>query len=118
MLLDRATTLPDGLRVRLRLARGSDRARLLELARGWEGSPGDVALLHALRQDPRAYAAICATAWVDGSEALLGFAAGRVRASQPDILLVDPTRTRFLRAVLAQALAERTRGIRAVRVVA
>jgi hypothetical protein len=108
MRLDRATTLPDGLRVRLRLARGTDRGPLAALAARIGEPLGDMALTRLLRHDPCHRTAVCAYAWVDGSEVLVGFAAGDIGAAAPDIVLADPAHGRWPAVVLAEALAERS----------
>lgn len=94
MLLFRAHTLPTGLRVRVRLPHRDDATGLVALGAG---------LMEAqrlVRFDPRTEAAVCATAWVDGAETLVGFARG-------DLLLADEERAPGVTAVLEAALRER-----------
>ena len=77
MLLFRAHTLPSGLRVRVR---------------------------RLLRYDPRARAVVCATAWVDGAERLVGFAAAE--PGDELALLADEARAPGVTEVLRTDLRE------------
>ena len=75
MFLFRAHTLPSGLRVRVRLPQRGDLAGLLDLHDRAGRASTELQATRLLRYDPRARAVLCATAWVDGAERLVGFAA-------------------------------------------
>ena len=101
-LLGHVYTLPDGLPVRLRLARSSDAPgvrRLLDDERsGLE--PGR--LVHF---DPRRRYVVCATGLVDGRETLLGVGAIRLDdGTAPDLLVVDGRQPQELTDLLRCAL--------------
>ncbi|HYF28222.1 MAG TPA: hypothetical protein VD931_20935 [Baekduia sp.] len=107
MLLAHGHQLPDGPRVRLRLARSSDRPALGELARRTGRPCSELELQRMVRVRPRARVAICATAWVDGHEAVVGYAAGDLAAGAPDVVLADEGLAPGVTDVLAAAVAER-----------
>ena len=75
MFLFRAHTLPAGLRVRVRLPQRGDLAGLLDLHDRAGRAITEMDAQRLLRHDPRARDVLCATAWVDGAERLVGFAA-------------------------------------------
>lgn len=107
MLLGNSHTLTNGLRVRLRLARGGDHRALLDLA-ARAGSPcGELDAHRWVRVRPRARVALCATAWIDGHERLVGFAAADLDRGEPDVLLADEDAAPGLCDLLAAAVAER-----------
>ncbi|TML31847.1 MAG: hypothetical protein E6G30_00270 [Actinobacteria bacterium] len=108
-LLSRTYQLPAGPRVRLRLARRSDRvglARLLE-QRGIE--PSTLQLERLVRYDPRRRLVICATTPLDGTEAIVGVGAIELDSSElePDTIVVDDRLTDGLADLLAAALVGR-----------
>lgn len=99
-----AQTLPGGLRVRLRLPQRADRAGLAALGLG------ELEAGRALRFDPRRRTAICAVAFVDGTDVLVGFGATALRAgARPDLLLADETAAPGVAALLEGALIDRAR---------
>ncbi|WP_205696332.1 hypothetical protein [Conexibacter sp. SYSU D00693] len=107
MLLGHAHTLPNGLRVRLRLAHGTDAPALRALASRC-GRPVDDLEAHRLvRVAPHARVAVCATAWLEGRHQVVGYAAGDLDAGVPDVLLVDGGLAPGLHDVLDAAVAER-----------
>jgi hypothetical protein len=108
MLLNRSTTLPSGLRVRLRLPLAADRVALRALHERAGREIDELELARLTRHDPRRRAALCATAWTAEGHVLAGFAAGDCGAHGPDVLVVDPRAGADLAALLTAALAERT----------
>jgi hypothetical protein len=107
-LLSRSYPLPAGPRVRLRLVRRSDLAAIerLLVQRGVEA--GELALSRLVRYDPWHRTVICATAPIDGTEALVGVGAIDHRHdAEPDALVVDERLTDGLGELLAGALRHR-----------
>ena len=113
VLLERRTTLQDGHRVRLRLPRHGDGAALRALARRLGVDADEVELARALKFDPRRRAVVCATAWVDGHETVVGWAAMDVGADEPDTLMADVALAPGLGRLLHAAVLERAADIRA-----
>ena len=106
MLLGSSITLNNGLRVRLRLPHGADRAGLRALYALVGLELDDVGLSRVMRLDPRSRAAICATGWIGGAETIVGFAAADL-GSQPEVVVVDDAVAPGLAELLASALVER-----------
>ena len=104
VLLFRAHTLPSGLRVRVRLPHRGDLAGLLELHDRAGRAVTEMQARRLLRHDPRARAVVCATAWVDGAERLVGFATAEP-GTEPQ-LLADEARAPGVDAVLRDDLRE------------
>jgi hypothetical protein len=73
-VLDRSSTLPNGLRVRVRLPHGTDRPGLRALHERAGVAVDDLELTRLLRVDPRHRCAVVATTWVGASETIVGFA--------------------------------------------
>jgi len=97
-----AQTLPGGLRVRFRLPQRTDRAGLAALGLG------ELEAGRALRFDPRERAAVCAVAFVDGVDVLLGFGAIALRTgARPDLLLADEGAAHGVAALLDSTLTDR-----------
>src|SRR6266516_3506347 len=90
-LLSRTYELPSGPRVRLRLARRSDLPALRALLehRGIEARAAELERL--VRYDPRRRLVLCATAPLDGTEAIMGVGAIELdgSAGNPDTIVVD-----------------------------
>lgn len=105
MLLFRAHTLTSGLRVRVRLPQRGDVAGLLALHERAGSEITELQARRLLRYDPRSRAALCATAWVDGAERLVGFAAG-APGEGPAEMLADEARAPGLAGVLDADLRE------------
>ena len=105
MLLFRAHTLPSGLRVRVRLPQRGDLAGLLDLHERAGRSLTELAARRLLHYDPRARAVVCATAWVDGAETLVGFAAA-APGEGFEIVLADEARAPGVSGVLRTDLRE------------
>lgn len=88
--------------MRLRLPQRADRAGLAALGLG------ELETGRALRFDPRERTAICAVAFVDGIDVLVGFAAIALRAgARPDLLLGDETAAPGVAALLEGVLVDR-----------
>jgi hypothetical protein len=104
VLLLRAHTLPSGLRVRVRLPQRGDLAGLLDLHERSDRAITEMGARRLLRYDPRARAVVCATAWVEGAERLVGFAAAEP-GREPE-LLADEARAPGVAAVLRTDLRE------------
>jgi hypothetical protein len=104
VVLFRAHTLPSGLRVRVRLPQRGDLAGLLDLHDRVGRANTELGAQRLLRYDPRVRAVVCATAWVDGAERLVGFAA----AERGDelVLLADEARAAGVTAVLRRDVRE------------
>ena len=107
MLIDTTTTLPNGAHLRVRLPHGSDRAGLRALLGrlGIDAEELDVA--RALRFDPLRQTVACASAWVEGTERLVGWGAIALGADAPHLLLTDEALAPGAGAVLEAALLER-----------
>jgi hypothetical protein len=108
-LLARTYELPNRQRVRLRLARRSDLPALgaLLAQRGIE--PSALELERLVRYDPRRRLVLCATAPIDGTEAVVGVGAIELGAPdpEPDTIVVDERVTRGLPELLNAALVGR-----------
>lgn len=109
-LLSRSYALSAGPRVRLRLARRSDLPGVRALLEQRDVPVSEMALTRLLRYDPRSRAVICATAPLNGTEAIVGIGAIHLRPyAEPDTLVVDERLTRGLAELLASALVARAR---------
>jgi hypothetical protein len=92
-LLGGSYPLPGGLRIRLRLARGSDSAAIRALigADRDAGAAVDLDLARIVHFDPRRQCVLCATALLDGRETLV--AVGSVVVSDgrqaTELLVID-----------------------------
>jgi hypothetical protein len=104
VLLFRAHTLSSGLRVRVRLPQRGDLAGLLDLHDRAGRATTEMGAQRLLRYDPRARVVVCATAWVDGAERLVGFAAAE--AGEELVLLADEARAAGVTAVLRRDVRE------------
>ncbi len=105
VLLFRAHTLSCGLRVRVRLPLRGDLAGLLDLHDRSGRAITELEARRLLRHDPRSRAVVCVTAWVDGAETLVGFAAARP-GERPRPLLADEARAPGVTGVLHTGLRE------------
>lgn len=110
MLLLRPTSLPSGLRVRLRLPHGTDRAGLRALHDAVGIELDDVALSRLVRTDPRRTCAVVATTWIGGRETVVGFARARL-GEQAELILVDDVAGPELVGLLDRALGERAAAV-------
>ncbi len=108
MLIDATTSLPDGLRLRVRLPHSSDRAGLHALHARLGFRVEELELARALRFDPRRRAVACATAFLDGAERPVAYGAIAIGASEPDLLVADELLAPGAGVVLDAALRERS----------
>jgi hypothetical protein len=107
-LLSRSYALPHGPRVRLRLARRRDLPALAGLLaqRGVEAS--ELELTRLVRFDPTERTVLCATAFVGGTETVVGVGAIELTADAvPDTVVVDERLTEGLGELLGAALTQR-----------
>jgi hypothetical protein len=108
-LLARTYELPNRQRVRLRLARRSDLPALQALLAQRGIQPSALELERLVRYDPRRRLVLCATAPIDGTEAVVGVGAIELGAPrpEPDTIVVDETTTEGLPDLLNAALVGR-----------
>jgi hypothetical protein len=107
-LLSRSYALPHGPRVRLRLVRRRDLPALAGLLaqRGVEAS--ELELTRLVRFDPTERTVLCATAFVGGTETVVGVGAiGLTADAVPDTVVVDERLTEGLGELLGAALTQR-----------
>jgi hypothetical protein len=107
-LLSRSYALPHGPRVRLRLVRRRDLPALAGLLaqRGVEAS--ELELTRLVRFDPTQRTVLCATAFVGGTETVVGVGAIELTADAvPDTVVVDERLTEGLGELLGAALTQR-----------
>ncbi len=112
-MLDTTTTLPDGVRVRVRLPHASDRPGLRALHAHLGFEVGELELARALRFDPRRRVVACVTAWDGTAERLVGYGAIDLGADDVDLLVVDATRAPGAAELLRGGLRTRAQGSRA-----
>ncbi|MFL5823781.1 MAG: hypothetical protein ACJ764_10105 [Solirubrobacteraceae bacterium] len=96
LLLGQSFPLPDGLRVRLRLARTTDVDTIAELfsRRGQPVNQDDLKAGRVVQFDPRRRYVLCATALIDSAERLVGVGAIDLdphEVGEPDLLVFDPS---------------------------
>lgn len=103
-MLLRSTTLANGLRVRLRLSRPSDRACLRELCRSLDVAADDLMLGRLVRFDPRSRTAVCATVFGGAREEIVGYGAIDRAADSLDLLLADEATAPGVSELLVAAL--------------
>jgi hypothetical protein len=110
-LMARHYTLPDGLRVCLRLARVRDRDGIRDLCARHGLEVDELELARLVGFDPRRRLVICATALIGSKETVLGVGAIDLsRDADPWLLVVDK-RADGLGPLLADALLGRTRAV-------
>ena|SRR5437763_4973630 len=108
-LLATSYDVGDGLRVRLRMARGSDLAPIRALIERRDGTR-ELDLHSLLQFDPRRRCVICATALIDSAETLVGVGAIDLDGdgpAEPDTLLVAHEHAEAIAELLAGALVAR-----------
>ena len=103
MQLDRFHPLPNGARVRLRLARSLDRQGLADLLSELGLTAEDLDVRRMLRCEPGRCWAIVATLWDGATERLVGFGSLESDAGRLTLLTEDPE----LRDLLDRALHDR-----------
>lgn len=106
--LDLSTTLPDGVRVRLRMPHRFDVVRLRELQDRIGLAADELLLSHLLRFDPRSGVVVVATILIDRTEEIVGLAAMSRDADDADLVLADERATPGVGAVLEDALRAHT----------
>jgi hypothetical protein len=106
MRLGHSTTLPNGLRIRLRLSRPTDRPLLRALCTRLGLEVDDFWLGRLVRFAPQERAAICATVFAGGTETIVGYGAIERFASDPDELLADEEAAPGVGALLHAALRD------------
>jgi hypothetical protein len=102
MRFGRFHRLENGLSVRLRLARSSDRRSIRELLERAGAGVEPIGLVHF---DPRRRVVVCATALLDGRETVVGVGSIALGAPVPEVLVSDD-RARGVGELLAGVLAE------------
>jgi hypothetical protein len=101
-------TLDSGLKVRLRLAQPGDLPELRALLRRADVHVDDLALQRLLLFDPRRRAVICAAAWMNAREALVGIGAIDFGPdATPDLLWAPEPFRAHVADLLHAALLER-----------
>jgi hypothetical protein len=112
--LDGSTTLPTGLRLRLRMPIRHDAARLRALLERLGVEADDLALSRMLHFDPRTRAAIVATALIARSEEIVGFAAMDHAAARCELVLADEAQAPGTGALLRETLLAHRERIRRI----
>jgi len=102
--LDGSTTLPSGLRLRLRIPHRSDAARLRDLFDRLEAPTDDLALSRLVRFDPRERVAVVASVLLDRSEEIVGIAVSELGADDLELLVADEIQAPGAGAALAESL--------------
>ncbi len=110
MSLVRTHTLASGLRVRIRLPQRGDAAGLVALHERLGRPVTPLGAQRLLRFDPRTRSVLCATAWIDGVETLVGYATAAPGEPSATVL-ADEERAPGLSAVLGSGLRERASGV-------
>jgi hypothetical protein len=107
----RTHTLPDGKRVRLRMARARDEEALRVLLRRRPRRHGadPRALAHF---DPRHRVVVCATALVGSSQEIVGMGAADLNSEQPPEVVIAEDQSRELAELLRRTLDGRIRAHR------
>ena len=106
-LLSRSYALPHGPRVRLRLARRGDLPALRGLLAQRRVEASDLELTRLVRFDPTR-TVLCATAFVGGTETVVGVGAIELTAdAEPETVVVDERLTEGLGELLGAALTQR-----------
>ena len=110
MMLSTTHRLDDGLRVRLRFPYTTDRTAVLDLAERAGVAVDDMEAHRLVRFDLRRRRVVCAAAWVDGAERLVGIAATSHDGDPtPDVLIADEGRAPGVGHLLRAALVEQER---------
>jgi hypothetical protein len=104
-----------GPRVRLRLVQIRDQRVIRSFLSDQAHPSPDLAAARLVAGDPRERVAICAMAFVGGTEMVIGVGSIEVGAEDPDLLVVDAELTEGLDELLTLALQRRADIIRARR---
>jgi hypothetical protein len=110
-LMARYYTLPQGLRVCLRLPRASDRTGVAALCERHGLSADELELSRLLRFAPRQRLVICATALLGSAETVLGVGAIELTEDADPWLLVVDERAEGVGRLLAEALLGRAEAL-------
>ncbi len=110
---EHVATLADGQRVSMRRVRLRDLDALRAIAARAGIVCEEFELARLVRSDPSERLVLCATAVVDGAEAVLGVGVIELASSatMPSLILVDPASGRPLAVLLAEALIDRARAV-------
>jgi len=113
MLLNTTHTLPDGVRLRIRLPQIIDREglRALHERLGLRAEDFDVA--RSLRFDPRTEVVACATIFDGGAETVVGYGAIDLQSDDPHLLICDDAAAPGVSDALTEALREHAESRRA-----
>lgn len=95
-VLDRSHRLPDGTRVRLRLAQTRDRADVHELLGRLGLRADELDVRRALRCTPGQSLSICATAWDGRRERVIGLGTLSLQGRRHTLLAPDRVTARLL----------------------
>jgi hypothetical protein len=109
-LFSYSSSLPRGLRVRLRLARSRDAGAIRALLRAADRDIDELDLARLVRFDPRRQFVVCATTLTEGREEILGVGAIAIAQgaeAEPHLLVVDQDRAQGLAELLRGALISR-----------
>jgi hypothetical protein len=104
LLLDTHHTLPEGIRLRLRLPQTRDRAEVVELLDRLGLDAGELDVARVLRFDPKTHAVVCATVWTGSGETMVGIVAGARDGDVPELLVADEALTPGVGAALLATL--------------
>ena len=111
--------LPDGTRVRLRLAALSDGPRVRDLLEAAGAPDAELQAARLVRLDPRRRLVLCASALIDGGEQLVGVGAiglGPEAPLEPELVLAQAPALSGVQELLQAALVGRARALRRGRV--
>lgn len=109
-MFTRTRPLPDGPRVRLRLARPTDREAVRALLHREDAQAYELGVRRLLRFDPTERSVISAFAPIEGHETLIGIAArDHLPDADVDTLVVDERWREAVTELLTAALRERAR---------
>jgi hypothetical protein len=110
MLLSFAHPVHNGVRVRLRFPHTDDHRRVADLHARLGLPLDEMGTRRLLRFDLRRERVVCALAWIDGAELLVGIAAtGPPGDPAGEILVADEAVAPGVGALLRRALAEQVR---------
>jgi len=113
VLLGRRHSLPNGLRVCLRLPHPGEGRRLRELHLRIGREADELDLSRIARFDPHRRVTICATVLAGTAEVLVGYATAEIDRAAPAVV-VDERLAPGLRTLLGQALKDRLAAARHV----
>ena len=116
-LLGHVYELADGLRVRLRMARGSDLRAIGELLERDGLGATELSAARFVYFDPRLEYVLCATALIDGQVVLLGVGAMRLDhgGAEPELVIAHGAAVEEVRGLLASVLTDTAAAISAAR---